>query len=732
MSFDVPDGSFFVVLGPSGAGKTTTLRAIAGLERLDGGSVHLDGKDATGDTPAARDLAMVFQGYALYPRRTAYENIASPLRARRASSTEIAAAVEKVASLLHIERLLQRRPAQMSGGEMQRVALARALVRSPRAFLMDEPLTNLDLKLRVEMRTELTRIHRSLGKTFVYVTNDQVEALSMADQIAVLREGKVQQCGTPTEVYERPANQWVAGFVGSPRISLLACHAEGDRLVGAEGWTLPRPRWTTAEDGRPLLLGLRAEDLSVDKRGEASLPGELYGLEPLGDRTVVDVKVGEEMLKVKAKPTVTGRARGAPVRHRRPRPCTSVRRGHRAGVVRGREVVVSEPVNQLSVGMVGYAFMGAAHSQAWRNAPRFFDLPLRPRLTALAGRDAARVGVAADRLGWASTETSWQALVARDDIDLVDVCTPGDTHAEIAIAALEAGKHVLCEKPLANTVEEAEAMTLAAEKAAASGVQIHGRLHLSAGAGRSLWLGSWSRKAGSGPCTTSAPSISRTGSWTRRHRCPGGWIRAKAGSGALGDIGAHIVDLAQHITGDAITRVSGRLQTFVDERPLPCRARRPCRNGRLRARSRHRGRRRGVPRGVPRRGTGCLRGHPVRQRPQERDSHRDQRVDRQPRLRLRGHEPPPLLRRQRACRHCRLPPDHGDRADSHPYVGAWWPPGHLLGYEHGFTHQVVDLVRDIAAGIDPSPSFADGLQVQRVLAAVETSSETDSWQEIPS
>jgi multiple sugar transport system ATP-binding protein len=306
VTLDVPDGSFFVVLGPSGAGKTTTLRAIAGLEKLDEGSVHLDGRDATADTPAARDLAMVFQSYALYPRRTAYDNIASPLRARKASSSDIGAAVEQVAALLHIERLLERRPAQMSGGEMQRVALARALVRRPRAFLMDEPLTNLDLKLRVEMRTELTRIHRTLGGTFVYVTNDQVEALSMADRVAVLREGRVQQVGTPAEIYERPANQWVAGFVGSPRISLLACRAEGDRLVGEQGWSLPRPGWTTAEDGRPLLLGLRAEDVSVEKRGDAALPGELYGLEPLGDRTVVDVKVGAEMVKVKARPTVAG------------------------------------------------------------------------------------------------------------------------------------------------------------------------------------------------------------------------------------------------------------------------------------------------------------------------------------------------------------------------------------------------------------------------------------------
>lgn len=306
VTLDVPDGSFFVVLGPSGAGKTTTLRAIAGLEKLDEGSVNLDGRDATDDTPAERDLAMVFQSYALYPRLTAYDNIASPLRARRATSTEITAAVKKVADLLHIERLLQRRPAQLSGGEQQRVALARALVRRPRAFLMDEPLTNLDLKLRVEMRTELTRIHRALGGTFVYVTNDQVEALSMADQVAILREGQVQQVGAPTEVYERPANRWVAGFVGSPRISLLACQVEGDRLVGAQGWTLPRPRWATAEKGRPLLLGVRAEDLSVEQRGEASLQGELYGLEPLGDRTVVDVKVGTEMLKVKARPSITG------------------------------------------------------------------------------------------------------------------------------------------------------------------------------------------------------------------------------------------------------------------------------------------------------------------------------------------------------------------------------------------------------------------------------------------
>ena len=307
VSLDVPDGAFFVVLGPSGAGKTTTLRSIAGLERLDAGSVQLDGLDATRATPAARDLAMVFQSYALYPKRTAFDNIASPLRARRMGRADIATRVQRVAELLHIERLMERRPAQMSGGEQQRVALARALVREPRAFLMDEPLTNLDLKLRVEMRTELTRIHRSLRGTFLYVTNDQVEAMSMADQVAVLREGRVQQTGAPREVYERPVNRWVAGFVGSPRINLLACHADGDRLVGEGGWSLPRPSWVTVEAQRPLLLGLRAEDLSLDHRdAAASLHGELYAIEPLGDRTLVDVQIGGVVVKVKARPSASG------------------------------------------------------------------------------------------------------------------------------------------------------------------------------------------------------------------------------------------------------------------------------------------------------------------------------------------------------------------------------------------------------------------------------------------
>ena len=251
LELDIPEGAFFVLLGPSGAGKTTTLRVIAGLEKPDTGTRAPDrdrrdaghpGRARPGDgVPELRAVPEADRG--AEHRVAAARAQAAQVRDRRAGQAR--------AELLHIEELLNRNPAQMSGGQMQRVALGRALVRDPRAFLMDEPLTNLDLKLRVEMRTELTRIHRSLGRTFLYVTNDQVEAMSMADQVAVLREGTVQQVGSPTEIYDRPANRWVATFVGSPRMNLLKCTANG-RLEG-KGWSLPNPGFGVQGD-RPALL----------------------------------------------------------------------------------------------------------------------------------------------------------------------------------------------------------------------------------------------------------------------------------------------------------------------------------------------------------------------------------------------------------------------------------------------------------------------------------------------
>jgi multiple sugar transport system ATP-binding protein len=304
VSVDVADGSFFVLLGPSGAGKTTTLRVIAGLEQPDRGEVRFDGVSAGGATPAERDVAMVFQSYALYPKQTVAQNIASPLRARRVPAADAEARVREVAALLRIDHLLQRHPGQLSGGEQQRVALGRALVREPRAFLMDEPLTNLDVKLRVEMRAELTRLHRHVGRTFIYVTNDQAEAMSMADRVAVLDRGAIQQIGTPEEVYDRPVNRFVATFVGSSRMNLLTCRLDGRDLVG-QGWRLPAPGSATGAADQ-LQLGVRPEDLVVDEPlgSRPRVPGVVYAVEPLGDRVLVDVEVGDTVVRVKAPPHV--------------------------------------------------------------------------------------------------------------------------------------------------------------------------------------------------------------------------------------------------------------------------------------------------------------------------------------------------------------------------------------------------------------------------------------------
>ncbi len=385
---------------------------------------------------------------------------------------------------------------------------------------------------------------------------------------------------------------------------------------------------------------------------------------------------------------------------------------------------------RLGVAMIGYAFMGAAHSQAWRTAPHFFDLPIRPRLTVLAGRNQAAVTDAAERLGWSSTETDWRRVLERDDVDLVDICTPGNTHAEIAIAALEAGKHVLCEKQLANTVAEAEAMAAAAGRAAGAGVR--------------AMVGFTYRRVPAIALARQLVAEGRIGQvrhvraqylqdWIADPAAPMSWRleRDKAGSGALGDIGAHIVDLTQFITGETLTGVSALVETFVKKRPLPASS------GKLG--------------GVGGEGMGEVTvddaavflgrftggalatfeatrfalGRKNAIRIEVNGSAGSLAFDFEDMNVLQffdGAEPAATAGFRRIV----------VTEPEHPYVAAWWPAGHGLGYEHGFTHQVVDLVNALAAGEQLTPSFADGLQVQRVLDAVERSAaDRSTWTEIP-
>ncbi|GJF24522.1 Gfo/Idh/MocA family protein [Streptomyces sp. HO565] len=379
----------------------------------------------------------------------------------------------------------------------------------------------------------------------------------------------------------------------------------------------------------------------------------------------------------------------------------------------------------LRVGMVGYAFMGAAHSQGWRTAGRVFDLPLDPVMTAICGRDADAVRTAADRHGWASAETDWRSLVERDDIDLVDICTPGDSHAEIALAALAAGKHVLCEKPLANTVAEAEAMTRAAEEAGARGRLAmvgfnYRRLPATALARRMVAEGRIGRLR--------HVRVTYLQDWLVDPQAPLTWRLRKelAGSGSLGDLGAHIIDLAQYLTGERLAGVSALTETFVRERPLP--------GGAVRGLS-----------ATSAAGTGevtvddaaVFTGRFASGALASFEATR-YATGRKNALRIelngeRGSLAFDLERLNELSYHDGSEP--GEHAGfrrilvtepEHPYLDAWWPPGHGLGYEHSFVHQARDLVHAVAEGRRPDPSFADGLQVQRVLAAVEESAEKNS------
>ncbi|MEC3955931.1 ABC transporter ATP-binding protein [Nocardia sp. CDC153] len=301
VSLDIADGEFLVLLGPSGCGKSTLLRMIAGLEQPTSGRILLDGNDITDAAPQRRDLAMVFQSYALYPHLSVAKNIGFPLRARRRSRAEIAQRVGDVAGILELSALLERRPAALSGGQRQRVALARAMVRDPGAFLMDEPLSNLDAKLRSATRAELIGLHRRLGATFLYVTHDQVEAMTMATRIALLNAGSVEQVGTPEELYDRPRTAFVAGFLGSPPMNLFAAEViscDGELRVRADGIDAALGLTAESAEVTPVLAGIRPERLRLDPTASA-VRGRVSMVENLGSEELVHVGAGTVELCVR-------------------------------------------------------------------------------------------------------------------------------------------------------------------------------------------------------------------------------------------------------------------------------------------------------------------------------------------------------------------------------------------------------------------------------------------------
>ena len=290
LDMDIADGEFVALLGPSGCGKTTLLRMLAGLEEPDGGEIAVGGRVLNGVAPGDRDMAMVFQSYALYPHMTVAQNIAYPLRKRGVARAERVERVAQVAAMLQLDALLDRKPRQLSGGQQQRVALGRALVREPSVFLFDEPLSNLDAKLRQHMRAEIIALHRRLGRTMVYVTHDQLEAMTMSTRIAVMRAGVLQQFGTPAEVYDRPANLFVAEFIGSPTMSVLDARSAGGRLDVA-GLALAPPAATPLPPS--LRAGIRPEHVAI---GAGEGRGRVVLVEPLGHETIVILAVGAERL----------------------------------------------------------------------------------------------------------------------------------------------------------------------------------------------------------------------------------------------------------------------------------------------------------------------------------------------------------------------------------------------------------------------------------------------------
>jgi len=291
VNIDIEDGEFVILVGPSGCGKSTLLRMVAGLENITGGEIAIGGRVVNNVPPKERDIAMVFQNYALYPHMTVKDNMAFSMKLRNAPQGEIDERVSRAAKILGLGHLLDRYPRQLSGGQRQRVAMGRAIVRDPQVFLFDEPLSNLDAKLRVQMRSEIKELHQRLKTTTVYVTHDQIEAMTMADKIVVMHDGIVEQIGAPLDLYDNPANTFVAGFIGSPAMNFFKGRASGSSFVADGGFTLPLPKLKTAVEGRAVTLGLRPEHIRIAADG---VPAQVVVVEPTGSETQVALKLGAE------------------------------------------------------------------------------------------------------------------------------------------------------------------------------------------------------------------------------------------------------------------------------------------------------------------------------------------------------------------------------------------------------------------------------------------------------
>ncbi len=309
LDLHVPDQKFIALLGPSGCGKTTALRMLAGLEKPTAGKIFIGDRDVTRLQPRDRDVAMVFQSYALYPQMSVADNIGYPLRIRKIPHAEAKAKIAEVAESLEVTHLLDRFPKQLSGGQRQRIALARAIVRNPAAFLMDEPLSNLDARLRLIMRGEIKRLCQRLGATTIYVTHDQAEALTMSDLIAVMKSGELQQLAPPNEVYELPANRFVASFVGNPPMNILSVHiSENKVLVGDGALALTPSQFQACKAAEVTEIGIRPEDITIaSAKAPKAVPGEIYVIEPSGHETLVDVRVGKERVSVRGPRIFNGR-----------------------------------------------------------------------------------------------------------------------------------------------------------------------------------------------------------------------------------------------------------------------------------------------------------------------------------------------------------------------------------------------------------------------------------------